>query len=129
MSRLFKYHEELINGEGKCSVPMWCMGGPAGFCDNPAYGFQLSYKQFKRNDGTWFRTDGGYDGYVPALACPAHGGPTKEQVLNLCDYCSKRIADCDGRPMFGCGRGNDNVYSCDGFMERKRNEGQIKKIA
>ena len=34
MSRLRKHHEELnAEGVGKCSVPMWSGGGPAGFCD------------------------------------------------------------------------------------------------
>lgn len=52
------------NGEGKCSVPMWCNGMPAGFCDNTAYGEPLPNNH--------------YTGYVPGLACPGHGGPEKE---------------------------------------------------
>jgi len=59
-------HKHLTNGNGKCSVPMWCMGVPAGFCDKNAY-------------GTPEDTDdhpGKYAGYVPYLACPAHGGPS-----------------------------------------------------
>lgn len=51
------------NGEGKCSVPMWRMGMPAGFCNKTAYG-----KPVKNSH---------YTGYVPGLACPGHGGPKK----------------------------------------------------
>jgi len=64
--------------EGKCSVPMWQGGLPAGSCGEPAFG--------KREPGeTWRdaytgqvrRMDGKYNGYIPDLACPAHGGPGK----------------------------------------------------
>ena len=62
------HHKELdSNGEGKCSVPMWAGGCPAGFCDCPAYGEPTP-------EGRLI-----YDGYVPFLACPAHGGPTKKE--------------------------------------------------
>lgn len=62
-----KHHLELdANGVGKCSVPMWGGGCPAGFCDEPAYGRPLP--------------DNGYDGYVPGLACPGHGGPMKPEI-------------------------------------------------
>jgi len=38
MSTLSEHHKKLNErGEGKCSVPMWCGGLPAGFCDQPAY--------------------------------------------------------------------------------------------
>ena len=60
-----KHHLELdANGVGKCSVPMWSGGVPAGFCDEPAYGKPLR--------------GGGY-GYIPGLACPEHGGPKKPE--------------------------------------------------
>lgn len=62
---LLKHHESLDqNGEGKCSVPMWVAGVPAGFCDATAYGEQIKnrYKQLP---------------YCIGLACPAHGGPKK----------------------------------------------------
>jgi hypothetical protein len=62
MSRLSNHHQELnAEGIGKCSVPMWSGGCPAGFCDMDAYGERVNNR---------------YDGYVPALACPIHGGPT-----------------------------------------------------
>lgn len=59
------WHKEIdpVKGYGKCSVPMWTNGVPAGFCNQPAYGE---------------RTEAGkqrYDGYVAYLACRFHGGP------------------------------------------------------
>jgi len=59
-----KHHKELTNGKGKCSVPMWRNGLPAGFCDADAFGRPT--KEGKLSI---------YNGYVPYLACPAHGGP------------------------------------------------------
>lgn len=61
-------HKTLAGGVGKCSVPMWMGGCPAGFCDEPAYGEQT--KEGKQR----------YTGYVPFLACPIHGGPEKINV-------------------------------------------------
>lgn len=106
MSTLSEHHKKLNErGEGKCSVPMWCGGLPDGFCDKPAYS--------ERQKGS------NYDGYVPALACPAHGGKIKEEALNLCDNCVFCIADCGGNPKFGTGVGSDNVYECDLFSTLK----------
>ena len=75
-------HKELgDNGVGKCSVPMWCNGVPEGFCDNAAYGEPLPYETFRDRGGRIRRFDGGYCGYVPGLACSAHGGPkTNKQI-------------------------------------------------
>ncbi len=77
MSRISIHHETLNeNGIGKCSVPMWQGGLPSGFCDEPAYGFPTkSPRIFNYGIMREQRLDGKYDGYVPALACPAHGGP------------------------------------------------------
>ena len=78
-----KWHKELDeNGVGKCSVPMWCNGVPAGFCDKPAYGKPLPYETFKDRYGVERRIDGGYNGYVPYLACPSHGGPKNNKSIN-----------------------------------------------
>lgn len=75
--RLSKHHQELDEfGEGKCSVPMWSGGCPAGFCDKPAYGFRTPTKIRQNSSGYLIADDGGYAGYVPALACPDHGGPS-----------------------------------------------------
>ena len=76
MAILSKHHKELTDGEGKCSVPMWSEGCPAGFCDAPAYGKQIPgqrrYGEFVYTTGEKFIT-----GYCPALACYNHGGPEK----------------------------------------------------
>ena len=80
MSRMSKHHQELIGGKGKCSVPMWSGGCPAGFCDKDAFGNYIDGPRYPRSH--WIapamqgrRMDGKYDGYVPGLACPDHGGP------------------------------------------------------
>jgi len=71
-----KRHEELTDGVGKCSVPMWQGGCPSGFCDRPAYGVRPAGKMLRNAyTGETFRLDGKYSGYIPGLACPVHGGP------------------------------------------------------
>ena len=65
--RLSKHHLELENGEGKCSVPMWRGGIPAGFCDKPAYGEQEAGQDR-------------YKGYCGGLACYGHGGPKGKKI-------------------------------------------------
>ena len=54
-------------GEGKCSVPVWQMGVPAGSCNKPAFG-----KQTKQGKLNWPH-------YVPNLACERHGGPYEKE--------------------------------------------------
>jgi hypothetical protein len=76
MGRLSDHHKTLTNGVGKCSVPMWGGGMPAGFCDQPAFGERPPCRSiWHASQQRQVREDGRYDGYVPALACPAHGGP------------------------------------------------------
>lgn len=66
----------VLDGLGRCSVPMWWGGLPMGTCDAVAYGCRPPSK-------TWWnyaanermREDGRYNGYVPGLACQKHGGP------------------------------------------------------
>jgi len=65
--RSSQHHQQLKNGVGKCSNPMWFNGGEC-FCDAPAYGKQTP--EGKRR----------YTGYVPALACYGHGGPAEPFV-------------------------------------------------
>jgi hypothetical protein len=72
-----EHHKKLTNGVGKCSVPMWRGGMPAGFCDEPAYGMRPPCVSIKNGKGEMIRVDGKYSGYAPFLACPAHGGPEK----------------------------------------------------
>lgn len=62
-------------GIGRCSVPMWMGGYPAGFCDRDAYGYRPKCREWRTSSGEMMREDGRYNGYVPGLACPAHGGP------------------------------------------------------
>lgn len=76
MSTLSEHHKTLTNGVGKCSVPMWSMGTPGGFCDRPAFGNGPPPARTKRGPAGYdYRDDGLYPGYVPALACEIHGGP------------------------------------------------------
>lgn len=75
MAQMSKHHTTLTDGVGKCSVPMWMGGCPAGFCDEPAYGKRLEGEMVRDYTGRMFRLDGRYAGYVPGLACPGHGGP------------------------------------------------------
>lgn len=85
-----KDHEELVDGKGRCSVPMWSGGCPAGFCDSPAFGYREKCKDGYWRDGYTGerkRHDMKYDGYVPGLACPGHGGPKKEEMAHKGDPC------------------------------------------
>ena len=77
MSQLNNHHKELDeHGIGKCSVPMWTLGGvPAGFCDSPAYG--------KVHPDT---VSYGYVAY--GLACPMHGGPDSRVFMDGDMYCA-----------------------------------------
>ena len=80
MFSLSNHHSGLDeSGEGKCSVPMWSGGCPAGFCDAPAFSKPPPGRVIRRWDGYLYREDGRYAGYVPALACVAHGGLSREE--------------------------------------------------
>lgn len=74
MACLSEHHKTMTNGIGKCSVPMWMNGCPAGFCDADAYGKQQPnqhrYGEYVR--GKW------WPGYCSGLACYAHGGPAEK---------------------------------------------------
>ncbi len=90
MATLSKHHRELdAEGRGKCSVPMWMGGCPSGFCDAEAYGERPKCQELRDGyTGRPFRVDGKYDGYVPALACPAHGGPTSRVFRDGDAWCA-----------------------------------------
>lgn len=77
--RLSKHHQELTDGVGKCSVPMWSGGCPAGFCDEQAYGERPPGSEYLDVAGELRRTDGRYAGYIGGLACPKHGGPQHDE--------------------------------------------------
>ena len=76
---------------GRCSVPMWRGGAPAGTCDRPAYGERPPCGTWRNAyTGEEHRLDGRYNGYVPGLACDVHGGPTRADVAHFgdpCKYC------------------------------------------
>jgi hypothetical protein len=77
------------DGIGRCSVPMWQMGCPAGFCDEPAYGEPPQCVMYRDGwTGRRFRSDGRYDGYVPALACVGHGGPPSRVFMDGNAWCA-----------------------------------------
>ena len=41
----------------------------------------------------------------------------KQRTLNLCDTCIKQIPTCNAKnPQFGSGKGNDNIYKCEAFI-------------
>lgn len=89
MSCCDERHKKLDEqGKGFCSVPMWCNGVPAGFCNKEAYGERPDCKMFRDNTGRLRRTDGRYDGYVPFLACPSHGGPTVRVFKDGNKFCA-----------------------------------------
>lgn len=88
MARTSKHHHELTNGVGKCSVPMWMGGCPSGFCDEPAYGRPVPSKMYRNGwTGEMMRMDSRYNGYVPGLACVAHGGPEATHFGDPCVHC------------------------------------------
>lgn len=71
MASTMKHHHELTNHKGKCSVPMWMGGSPAGFCDKDAFGEQTEAYLSKFPEWDKYRQPA----YAPGLACPSHGGP------------------------------------------------------
>jgi len=87
---------EFIKAQyGKCRVPMWAAGCPAGFCDQPAFGEHIEGARFRDGwTGTWSRLDGKWDGYVHGPCCPNHGGPNETGPRVFQDGTK------DGRPMW-----------------------------
>ncbi len=86
MSCISECHREVnTRGIGKCSVPMWSgYGMPAGFCDKEAYGNPV--REIGRyQDGRFIPK------YVPALACPDHGGPDSRVYLDGNAWCAVRF--------------------------------------
>ena len=90
MSACSSKHKELDEyGEGLCSVPMWMGGCSAGFCDKPAYGERPdSPERMNYCVGEMQRDDNRYNGYVPALACPMHGGPRVRTFMDGNAWCA-----------------------------------------
>jgi hypothetical protein len=96
VSALLEHHRTLTHGVGKCSLPMWIDGMPAGFCDAPAYGNPTT--EGRQRTARW-ENGRAFPLYIPALACPAHGGPALRDVAHLGDPCR------------GCGVAHDDVAS------------------
>lgn len=72
MACMNDHHQRLdADGVGRCSVPMWINGCPAGFCDVDAYGKPLPGRRRPI--------------YVPCLACPGHGGPPEPTLRIVFD--------------------------------------------
>lgn len=43
-----------------------------------------------------------------------------ESVVHLCDTCQKCYPECDSEDIeFGCGKGNDNVVKCGGYVQKE----------
>lgn len=42
---------------------------------------------------------------------------TVNSTDNLCDNCYYCFAECESKPEFGDGVGNDNVIKCDSYVE------------
>lgn len=102
MASTLKHHHELMNGVGKCSVPMWVGGCPSGFCDEPAYGERPRCEEFSNYAaGRRVRVDGKYNGYIPGLACQAHGGPPPRHFGDPCAYCGTPHDDVKPGPCPG----------------------------
>lgn len=92
MSMLSDKHRATDSmGFGLCSVPMWNGGCPSGFCDRQAYGERPhSPMVMNYSAGRMVRRDRKYDGYVPGLACPHHGGPTSRVFMDGDSWCAVR---------------------------------------
>lgn len=88
---------EFIKAQhGKCRVPMWSGGLPAGFCDQPAFGEHIQGQRFRDAwTGHVRRLDGVWDGYVNGPCCPGHGGPNEIGPRVFQDG-----TDENGRPMW-----------------------------
>lgn len=66
----------FIREAGRCSVPMWMGGLPAGCCGEDAYGLQIEGQEVRMGREVR-RIDGKFNGYAGGLACPRHAGPEK----------------------------------------------------
>jgi len=74
MACLSEHHKPKAGVVGKCSVPMWCGGLPAGFCDQSAYGEQRAERYRGENLS-----------YASGYCCAGHGGPRENDVRFMRD--------------------------------------------
>lgn len=75
---------------GKCRVPMWMMGCPSGFCDEPAFGPQYPREVLYQQRG-WFDREP----YCFGPCCHKHGGPKEGEPILFRDGLTP-----EGRPMY-----------------------------
>jgi len=78
---------------GKCRVPMWMMGVPAGFCDEQAFGPQLPLAVLYRE--RHYNPRYNRAPYCHGPCCPGHGGPREDEPRIFMDGTGD-----DGRPMW-----------------------------
>lgn len=71
---------------GKCRVPMWMGGFPAGFCGKPANGPQLPMEVLFWTRA-WRKED---RPYCHGPCCPAHGGPKDGEPILFADGTDER---------------------------------------
>lgn len=69
---------------GKCRVPMWMMGSPAGFCGELAFGPQLP-SEVLRDERGWQDSP-----YCHGPCCPKHGGPKEGEPIVFQDGYTKQ---------------------------------------
>jgi hypothetical protein len=94
MATMSEHHKRTTNGVGRCSVPMWMGGLPAGFCDCEAFGRQTPeyLAQFKYM--TW--PNAPRPAYASGLACPIHGGPAQFTRCDATDPFGNRCEEYAG---------------------------------
>lgn len=78
--------------EGKCRVPMWMMGLPAGFCGERAFGPQLPRPVLAQRDYRYLLD---YPPHCHGHCCPSHGGPKEGDPIIFQDGLTE-----EGRPMY-----------------------------
>lgn len=77
---------------GKCRVPMWTGGGPAGFCDKTAFGPQLPREVLAERNSRYLLDR---PAYCFGPCCPDHGGPAEGAPIVFQDGLTEQ-----GRPMY-----------------------------
>ncbi len=84
--------EKLAWSGGRCRVPMWMGGGPAGFCCEPAFGPQYPREYLASIDGYYMFNR---PPYCFGPCCPMHGGPKDGEPILFQDGYTEA-----GRPMW-----------------------------
>ena len=87
-----KQHRPAAWEGGKCRVPMWMGGMPAGHCDEPAFGPQYPRAYLARTNPRYLLDS---PTYCVGPCCPAHGGPAEGEPIIFQDGWTEK-----GRPMW-----------------------------